>query len=104
MSDPIVPLDPEQVTTQEQRAVKENFIVRDLVAVDEMANVLTGGLPDETISSRLARDAEKGDEVGKVGSEILDVFQPDHGAKAQAGDAARATQVLTTEEDSGDLK
>jgi hypothetical protein len=34
-------------------------------------------------------------------SNFLDVFQHDHGAKAQAGDVARAQAIITTEETSG---
>jgi hypothetical protein len=37
-------------------------------------------------------------------SKFLDLFQKDHGAKAQAGDVVRAEDVITTEEQSGDLK
>jgi hypothetical protein len=58
--------------------------MRDLMALDMGVNVLTGGLPDETISSRLARDAEQHRIVGEIGSKILDVFQKDHGAKGQS--------------------
>lgn len=105
MSDenPITPLTPEQTAAQEARTLRENPVVRDLVALDQAANVLTGGLPDETISSRLARDAEKHRRAGEIGSMILDLFQKDHGAKAEAGDLARAERAEQAEEDSGDL-
>lgn len=104
MGDGITPLTPAQVATEEAQAAHENFIQRDLVAIDQAANVLTGGLPDETISSRLARDAQKHEIVGEVGSKILDVFQKDHGADAQAGDVERAAEVVKVEETSGDLQ
>lgn len=103
MSTGITPLTPAQVATEEAQAAHENLLMRDLVAVDQMANVLTGGLPDETISSRLARDARKHEFIGEVGSKILDVFQRNHGANAQAGDVERAVEVVKFEEASGDL-
>lgn len=104
MSDGIVPLTDAQVVAQEAKTAKENFVQRDLVAVDQCANVLTGGLPDETISSRLARAAEQHEVVGEIGSKILDVFQRDHGAKAQAGDLERADAVAMAEKASGGLE
>ena len=104
MATGITPLTPSQVATEEAQAAHEDFIERDLVAIDQAANVLTGGLPDETISSRLARDAQKHEIVGEVGSKVLDVFQGDHGADAQAGDVERAAEVVKIEEASGDLE
>lgn len=101
MSDGITPLTPQQLVKQEGQAAKEGYFTRDLIAVDQMANVLTGGLPDETISSRLARDAEKHEFVGEIGSKILDLFQRDHGAKAACGDLERAENIVTTEQSSG---
>jgi hypothetical protein len=101
---PITPLTPAQVADQEQIAANENFIVRDLVAIDDAANVLTGGKPDETISSRLARDAMEHHEDGIVGSKILDLFQKDHGADAQAGDMERAIEAEKLENSDSVLK
>jgi hypothetical protein len=66
-------------------------------------NVLTDGAPDETISSRSARAAQQGKPWGKDMSRFLDLFQKDHGAKAQAGDAVRAEDVIVTEVKSGDI-
>ncbi len=98
MSDGITPLTQAQFDAQKQSAANENFIERDLVALDTAANVLTGGLPDETISSRLANDAEQGKKIGEIGTKILDVFQSDHGADAQAGDTERGEAVIAEEE------
>ncbi len=103
MSDGIVPLTPQQVVKQEAQAAKEGYLTRTLVAVDDLGNVLTGGLPDETISSRAARAAEKHEVVGEVVSKFLDVFQKDHGAKAQAGDLERASTAEDVELHSGGL-
>ena len=63
--------------------------------------MLTDGDEDETISSRSARAAEKGKPWGVAMSKFLDIFQKDHGAKAQAGDLERAKAVEQTELQSG---
>lgn len=104
MSDGITPLTPEQVVKQETQVAKEGFIKRDLIALDMFANVLAAGHPDETISSRLARDAEQHRIVGEIGSKVLDLFQHDHGAKAQAGDIERAKEIIQIEKQSGGLE
>jgi hypothetical protein len=104
MSDGIVPLNPAQVAAQEAQAEKEAYLKRALIGLDMFMNVLTDGDPDETISSRSARAAEKGRKWGIFMSKFLDEFQKDHGAKAQAGDIARATVVITAEETSGGIK
>lgn len=107
MTDPITPLTPQQEFAQEQRAEHEGYLHRVAEEIDVAANVIAGGHQDETISSRLARaDVEDhgiGKEVGKVGSAILDVFQSDHGAKAEAADLERAKVVENLEESSGTL-
>jgi hypothetical protein len=101
MSDGITPLTPDQVAEQEAQAAKEAYLKRALIGLDMFINVLTDGDPDETISSRSARAAEKGKPWGILMSKFLDVFQHDHGAKAQAGDVARAQAVITAEDTSG---
>jgi hypothetical protein len=53
MSD--TPLTPQQAQTAEQRAAGESYPHKVLVALDQDVNVDTGGLPDETISSRVRR-------------------------------------------------
>jgi hypothetical protein len=98
VSDGITQLTPGEFAAEKASAAKENFVERDLVAVDIAVNTLTGGEPDETISSRLARDAEEHRAIGEVGSKLLDAIQPDHGADAQAGDTERAEAVIATEE------
>ena len=107
MSDAIIPLTPSEVAVQETEVSKENFVMRDLVALDQFGNVLTGGAMDETISSRLAIDATNGkgisEKVGEAGSKVLDIFQKDHGAKAQAGDLERATTEVSIEQSTGTL-
>jgi hypothetical protein len=103
MSDGIIPLTPAQTATQEARAEQEEYLKRALIGLDMFVNVLTDGDPDETISSRSARAAERGRRWGIVMSKFLDIFQHNHGAKAQAGDVARAQYVIAVEDASGGI-
>ncbi|MGH9684794.1 MAG: hypothetical protein ACRD4S_14425 [Candidatus Acidiferrales bacterium] len=97
MADGITPLTPEQIAEQEAKAGREKYLHRALVGFDQFVNVLTDGDPDETISSRAARAAEAGKLWGVELSKLLDVFQADHGVKAQAGDIERAEKVEAEE-------
>lgn len=49
-----------------------------LISIDQLANTLLGGDPDETISSRLAKLNRKGNKVGVIGCKILDKFDKGH--------------------------
>jgi hypothetical protein len=75
------------------------WVHRSLVGLDQFVNVLTGGLPDETISSRSQRAADRGNWAGKAMTGFLHLFQKDHGHKAEAGDLRRAEEVEETEEE-----
>ena len=105
MTAAITPLTPVQVTIQETTAEKEDYLQKDAVGFDQFVNVLLDGDPDETISSRMARWAteDRGlkHAIGTAVSKGLDLIQPDHGAKAEAGDVARAQTVVTIEVKSG---
>lgn len=100
---PITPLSPVQEEHQKSQAAHEGYVHRVLVGLDMEANIIADGMPDETISSRASRDAVEGKPFGKVISEVLDVFQHNHGAKAQAGDLERAEVVTKVEEGNGVL-
>lgn len=65
--------------------------------------VLFFGRSDETISAHSARACLEGKTWGKWMSAFLNIFQSDHGVKAQAGDAERAKSILATEEQSGGI-
>lgn len=102
--DPITPLTPAQTATQEQQAAQEGYLKRDAIAVDIAANeILLKGQMDETISSHAARAATEGKLWGKILSSVLNWFQADHGAKAEAGDLERAKNTVRIEESTGDL-
>jgi hypothetical protein len=49
-----------------------------LVGVDQLANAMAGGDPDETISSRAAKAARKGHRWGCVLCRVLDWLDPGH--------------------------
>lgn len=103
----ITPLTPAEEAQQKKQVTEEPYLERVAVAIDDLANVVTDGLPDETISSRMARwdteDTGIRHEVGEVVSEGLDLLQPDHGVKAEAGDEQRAETVIAAEEKTDDL-
>lgn len=92
------PLTPDETKQLEARAAREGWLHRDLVSLDQFANVVFfRRLPDETMSSHFQRIADRGNEFGKMMCAWLDVIQARHGQKAEAGDAARAETVETTE-------
>lgn len=90
-------LTPEQVAQAEANAGREGYLHRVLVGIDQGANVLLGGDPDETISARSQRAAARNDLLGKFMVWWLDKLQPNHGMKAEAGDLGRASTVASTE-------
>ena len=91
------PLTPEQVAQAEARAGREGYLHRVLVGVDQAANVLLGGNPDETISARSQRAAARGGWLGKFMCWWLGKLQANHGMKAEAGDFERASTVEKAE-------
>jgi len=54
-----------------------------LVALDQFANAIFAGYPDETVSLRAARARDKGEQWGCVLCKLLDKFEKDHCTKAQ---------------------
>lgn len=105
MSDPITPLTPAQYAEVKNSADHEGYVHEVLVQVDILANDIMGGLPDETISSRVADWDEHRTgivhEIGKTVCEGLDLIQADHGALAQAADEERGLRVAKKEEATG---
>lgn len=82
-----------QIEQQENETAKEGYVHRVLVALDQFGNVVLNGDPDETISSRSARAAARGNWLGRFMCWWLDKIQPQHGEKAECGDLERARIV-----------
>jgi len=97
---------PAQIRQTEKNAAAEGFLHRVAVAADQDLNVDTGGLPDETISSRVRRISDAhprwswnpGVWLAKSLNAGLNLVQRDHGQHAQAGDLERALKVAATEQ------
>ncbi|MGH9687745.1 MAG: hypothetical protein ACRD5K_11705 [Candidatus Acidiferrales bacterium] len=104
-------LTPAQIRHAEKNAASESFAHKALVGLDQDVNVDTGGLPDETISSRVRRISDAhprwgwnpGVWLAKIINAGLNVLQQNHGARAQAGDLERATAVEEIERRSLDI-
>ena len=90
-------LTPGQIAFNEQQAAHEDYLRRVLVAFDQFTNVATGGLPDETISSRAQRLSAQGNEFAMLLTRALDELQPSHGRTAEAGDLQRSEAVVAVE-------
>ncbi len=104
-------LTPPQIQQAEKSAAAEGFLHRVAVAADQDLNVDSGGLPDETISSRVRRISNAhprwgwnpGVWLAKVLNAGLNLIQRNHGQHAQAGDLERALKVANTERVALDL-
>lgn len=60
----------------------KRYIWNLLISIDQLANTLFGGFPDETISSRMGKRAREGDRLGITVCKILDVFDKNHCEKS----------------------
>jgi hypothetical protein len=98
-------LTPAQIQQAEKNAADDGFLHRVAVAADQDLNVDSGGLPDETISSRVRRVCDThprwswnpGVWFAKTINAGLNLLQNDHGQRAQSGDLERAMKVVGTE-------
>lgn len=93
MSDPITPLTPADEVADAQAVEHERYIHKALVGLDIFLNILSGGQEDMTISSRASLAAQHGSPIGKALSSFLNLFEKDHGLKAEIGDEVRAQQL-----------
>jgi len=98
-----LPLTQSQIVAAAANAAREGKIHLILDSFDQFWNSITpGGLPDETISAHTRRVVDdptaKHKLLAKVLNHLLDDVQADHGAKAEVGDATRATKVLRIED------
>lgn len=62
--------------------IVKKYIWNMLIALDQMGNALTGGDPDETISSRSAKGMMNGSRMGRLMCRFLDIFDKGHCPKA----------------------
>lgn len=59
----------------------KNYILQNLLGIDQQLNAILGGYADETLSSRAWRMYEKGKIFGKIFKPLIDTllwFDPDH--------------------------
>ena len=57
----------------------KNYLINQLIALDQVANAILGGYPDETISLRAARERDlNGKKWACVLCRVLDWFEKDH--------------------------
>lgn len=73
----------------------KRYLGRQLVALDQLANALINGFPDETMSSRFGRRKKNGDPAAKVMCDVLDVFEKDHCEKSIEDEAKHLGRVIT---------
>lgn len=63
-----------------------------LISLDQLANTVMGGSPDETISSRAGKAMREGRRWGCILCQLLNWIEPDHCAKSiepdEGGDSA----------------
>ena len=65
------------------------YFRRLFVAVDQLVNVIFGGDEDETVSSRLGKDALRGRKFACVMCRVLDLIDKDHCDKAVERDRGK---------------
>lgn len=83
----------------------EGYFHRVIVAIDMLCNVLIGGAPDQTLSSRCAISAAKGNRFSQVGLWILDhTLGRHHGTGAELTDLGRAEIIVHREDAALDQK
>ena len=70
-----------------------------LIGFDDFCNTLTGGNPDETLSSRSGRARSEGKIWGKLLAGFLDWLQENHCKTAIYNDIIRAEAVIKLEKE-----
>lgn len=68
------------------------YLIQILVAVDQLANAILWGAPDETLSSRAYRADRDGKILGRVLRPLIDLmffFDPDHCRQAYLAEVHR---------------
>jgi len=66
----------------------KDYLWNIFVAFDRFCNAILAGNPKETISTRLARLRNKGNDLGELGCKVLDTIDNDHCDEAIKTDEA----------------
>lgn len=76
------------------------FLFGILIALNQLTNAVTGGLPDESVSSRVGRSRDRGGKVAAGVCHFLDWTDPrdGDGPKGDHCDAAIAKHIQRQEE------
>lgn len=74
----------------------KTYVFNVLLAIDELASAITGGMPGETLSGRAGTAQREGTLRGRIFAPIIDFIMcnPNHCAQAIAGDIRRAQAVV----------
>lgn len=72
-----------------------SYFRRLFVAADQLVNALTGGSPDETVSSRIDKDTDKGRVFPCILCVVLGWIDPNHCAKARERDEGKISGLPT---------
>lgn len=56
----------------------KKYLYNILIGVDQLANAILGGDPDETMSSRIGKGARQGNKFCILLSKFLDIFEKNH--------------------------
>ncbi|MGH9771521.1 MAG: hypothetical protein ACRD4Q_07455 [Candidatus Acidiferrales bacterium] len=94
------PLTDQQIAVAEERASREGYVHRVFYGLDQFLASLLDVENDQTISSATEIAAHKKvwyTAFAKALNDGLDLIQRSHGQKAQAGDLARAEEVIATD-------
>jgi hypothetical protein len=67
----------------------KRYIWNVLISLDQLANTLLMGDPDETLSSRMGKRARQGDRFAVCFCRVLDVVDPNHCEKSIEYDEGR---------------
>ena len=67
----------------------KRYIWNLLISLDQLANTLFAGDPDETISSRMGKRARKGDKLGITVCKFLNFFDEGHCEKSIEADEGK---------------
>lgn len=77
---------------------KSGYVYNNIIAFDELLNALTGGYPNETISSRAGRAAHNTHYWACILCKILNYLEKDHCQRSLEATVSRLSGILNTRE------